>query len=74
VTNKVADIEFTPVELDVLRMVVGNMSGREIAFALDVEPTVLEEISKGICSKLGESDRVAAAEAALRLGLIKLEL
>lgn len=73
-TSDPHDIDLSDLELDILRMIVGNMSDCEIAFALDVEPRALEEMNGGLFSKLGASDRAAAADTALSLGLVKLEL
>jgi DNA-binding NarL/FixJ family response regulator len=74
VSHDRANIEFTDVEIDVLRMIVGNMSDAEIAFALDMEQSSVEQINRQIFRRLGAADRAAAAEAALRLGLVKLEI
>ncbi len=54
-------------------MIVGNMSPSEIAFALDVEQSVVIETSKSIFEKLGARDAKSAAEIATKLGVIKLE-
>lgn len=73
-TSEPRQPELSDYELDILRMIVGNMSEREIAFALDVEPSVLEEMKGALFPKLGASDRVGAAERALAFGLVKPEL
>lgn len=73
-TGDRADIEFTDVEINVLRMIVGNMSDAEIAFALDMERSSVGELNQIIFNKLGTSDRAAAAEIAVKLELVKLEL
>lgn len=67
-------IELNPVELDVLRMIVGNMSTNEIAFALDVEKTAIIKVSESIFSKLGATDSKSAAEIATKLDLINPRL
>lgn len=54
-------------------MIVGNMSMREIAFALDVEPRVVIAAGEDIFHKLGVSDQSSAAEIAAKLNLVKLE-
>lgn len=54
-------------------MTVGNMSASEIAFALDVDPSVVIATSEKIFLKLGVSDARSAAEIAAKLNLVKLE-
>jgi DNA-binding NarL/FixJ family response regulator len=73
-TTEVSEIQFTDFELDVLRMIVGNMSTSEIAFALDVEQSVVIEASENIFTKLGASDAKSATEIAAELKLVKLKL
>jgi DNA-binding NarL/FixJ family response regulator len=73
-TSKLSDTQFTEFELDVLRMIVGNMSTSEIAFALDVEQPVVIKTSESIFCKLGVGDSKSATEIAVKLKLVKLEL
>lgn len=54
-------------------MIVGNMSDAEIAFALDVEPSVVDKVVKDLFSKLGATDIKAATAIATKLNLINLE-
>lgn len=72
-TSKLSDTRFTEFELDVLRMIVGNMSASEIAFALDVEQSVVVEASENIFGKLGATDTKSVNEIAIKLNLVKLE-
>lgn len=69
-----ANIEFTDVESDVLRMIIGNMSDAEIAFALDMELLSVEQVNQQIFRKLGAADRAVAADLAVKLDLVKTEL
>lgn len=73
-TSELGDTNFTEFELDVLRMIVGNMSSSEIAFALDVEVSVVSETSENIFHKLGATDSMSATEIATKFKLIKLKL
>lgn len=66
-------IQFSDLELGVLRMIVGNMSPSEIAFALDVDRSVVIATSEKIFCKLGVSDARSATEIAARLNLVRLE-
>ena len=59
-----------PRELEVLRLIVGGKSNKEIATLLDLsEGTVRTHVSN-MLGKLGVSDRTQAATAALRLGIV----
>lgn len=49
------------------------MSANEIAFALDVEKTVVDEVSKRIFKKLGVGDTKSASEIAAKHRLVRLE-
>ncbi|HEV8592368.1 MAG TPA: response regulator transcription factor, partial [Pyrinomonadaceae bacterium] len=53
--------ELTLAESTVLRMIVGGMSNKEIAFALDVSENTVKTHEKNIFDKLGVSDRTSAA-------------
>jgi len=64
----------TGAELSVLRMIVGGMSGREIAFALDISETMVDGYANALFDKLGVADRTAAAAVAVKRGLVKTEL
>lgn len=66
--------ELTPAEGSVLRMIVGGMSNKEIAFALDVSENTVKTHVKNIFGKLGVSDRTSAATTAIRRGLVRVDL
>lgn len=66
--------ELTPTELIVLRMVVGAMTNKEIAFGLDVSENTVKTHLKNIFDKLGVSDRTAATTTAIRRGLVRLDV
>lgn len=66
-------IQFSDLELAVLRMIVGNMSASEIAFALDVDRSVVAATSERIFHTLGVSDAGSAIEIAEKLNLVQLE-
>lgn len=66
--------ELTPTESIVLRMIVGGMSNKEIAFALDVSENTVKTHVQNIFGKIGVSDRTSAATTAIKRGLVRVDL
>jgi DNA-binding NarL/FixJ family response regulator len=66
--------QLTPTEETVLRMIVGGMSNKEIAFALDVSENTVKTHNQNIFGKIGVSDRTSAATTAIRRGLVRVDL
>ena len=66
--------ELTPTEATVLRMIVGGMSNKEIAFALDVSENTVKSHNQNIFGKIGVSDRTSAATTAIKRGLVRVDL
>lgn len=66
--------DLTPSEANVLRMIVGGMSNKEIAFALDVSENTVKTHVKNIFDKIGVSDRTSAATMAIKRGLVRVDL
>lgn len=66
--------ELTPTESNILRMIVGGMSNKEIAFALDVSENTVKSHNQNIFGKIGVSDRTSAATTAIRRGLVRVDL
>lgn len=66
--------ELTATEANVLRMIVGGMSNKEIAFALDVTENTVKSHVQNIFGKIGVSDRTSAATTAIRRGLVRVDL
>lgn len=64
----------TPAETNVLRMIVGGMSNKEIGFALDVSENTVKTHVKNIFDKIGVSDRTSAATTAIKRGLVRVDL
>src|SRR5438067_9917884 len=64
-SEHVGQEELTPAEANVLRMIVGGMSNKEIAFALDVTENTIKTHVQNIFGKLGISDRTSAATLAI---------
>lgn len=64
----------TPTESDVLRMIVGGMSNKEIAFAMDVTENTTKTHVKNIFDKIGVSDRTSAATMAIKRGMVRVDL
>ena len=66
--------ELTATEATVLRMIVGGMSNKEIAFALDVSENTVKSHNQNIFGKIGVSDRTSAATTAIKRGLVRVDL
>ena len=66
--------ELTRTEANVLRMIVGGMSNKEIAFALDVSENTVKSHIQNIFGKLGVSDRTSAATTAIKRGMVRVDL
>ncbi|HEX6125974.1 MAG TPA: response regulator transcription factor [Pyrinomonadaceae bacterium] len=66
--------DLTPAESNVLRMIVGGMSNKEIAFALDVSENTVKTHVKNIFDKIGVSDRTSAATTAIKRGLVRVDV
>lgn len=66
--------ELTPTESTVLQMIVGGMSNKEIAFALDVSENTVKTHNQNIFGKIGVSDRTSAATTAIKRGLVRVDL
>ena len=55
-------------------MIVGGMSNKEIAFALDVSENTVKTHIQNIFGKIGVSDRTSAATTAIKRGLVRVDL
>lgn len=66
--------ELTATEANVLRMIVGGMSNKEIAFAMDVSENTVKSHIQNIFGKIGVSDRTSAATTAIKRGLVRVDL
>jgi DNA-binding NarL/FixJ family response regulator len=66
--------ELTPSEANVLRMIVGGMSNKEIAFTLDISENTVKSHIQNIFGKIGVSDRTSAATTAIKRGLVRVDL
>lgn len=66
--------QLTRTETNILGMLVGGMSNKEIAFALDISENTVKSHLKNIFNKLGVSDRVTAVTTAIRRGLVRVDL
>lgn len=66
--------ELTPTESNVLRMIVGGMSNKEIAFAMDVTENTVKSHVQNLFGKIGVSDRTSAATTAIKRGLVRVDL
>ncbi len=64
----------TRAETNVLQMIVGGMSNKEIAFAMDVSENTAKTHVKNIFDKIGVSDRISAATTAIKRGLVRVDL
>ncbi|MEO6587948.1 MAG: response regulator transcription factor [Pyrinomonadaceae bacterium] len=66
--------ELTNSEQRILQMIVGGMSNKEIAFALDISENTVKTHNKNIFDKIGVSDRTSAATTAIRRGLVRVDI
>jgi len=66
--------DLTPTEADVLGKIVGGMSNKEIAFALDISENTVKTHVQNIFGKIGVSDRTSAATIAIKRGLVRVDL
>ncbi len=66
--------QLTPTEENVLRMIVGGMSNKEIGFALDISENTVKTHIQNIFGKIGVSDRTSAATTAIKRGLVRIDL
>lgn len=73
-SENIGQEELTPTEANVLRMIVGGMSNKEIAFALNVSENTVKSHVSNIFDKLGVSDRTTAATTAIKRGLVRVDL
>ena len=73
-SENIGQEDLTPAESNVLRMIVGGMSNKEIAFALDVSENTVKTHVKNIFDKIGVSDRTSAATTAIKRGLVRVDL
>ena len=73
-TEHLGKEELTPTEQNILRMIVGGMSNKEIAFALDISENTVKTHNQNIFGKIGVSDRTSAATAAIKRGLVRIDL
>lgn len=73
-SEHVGQEELTATETNVLRMVVGGMSNKEIAFALDNSENTIKTHVQNIFGKIGVSDRTSAAGVAIKRGLVRIDL
>ncbi len=71
-SEHIGDEELTDAETNVLRMVVGGMSNKEIAFALDNSENTIKTHVQNIFGKIGVSDRTSAATEAIKRGLVRV--
>jgi DNA-binding NarL/FixJ family response regulator len=73
-SDNIGQEDLTRTEENVLRMIVGGMSNKEIAFALDVSENTVKTHVKNIFGKIGVSDRTSAATTAIKRGLVRVDL
>ena len=66
--------DLTETEENILRMIVGQMSDKEIAFALDVSENTVKTHIKNIFDKIGATDRTSAAALAIKRKLVRVDL
>ncbi len=73
-SENIGQEELTNSEQRILQMIVGGMSNKEIAFALDISENTVKTHIKNIFDKIGVSDRTSAATTAIRRGLVRVDI
>src|SRR6476469_4066007 len=73
-SENIGQEELTPAESNILRMIVGGMSNKEIAFTLDISENTVKTHNQNIFGKIGVSDRTSAATTAIKRGLVRVDL
>ncbi len=73
-TENLGQEELTPTEETILRLIVGGMSNKEIAFALDISENTVKSHVQNLFGKIGVSDRTSAATLAIKRGLVRVDL
>jgi two-component system NarL family response regulator len=73
-SENIGQEELTVSEQRILQMIVGGMSNKEIAFALDISENTVKTHVKNIFDKIGVSDRTSAATLAIRRGLVRVDI
>ena len=73
-SENIGQEELTNSEQKILQMIVGGMSNKEIAFALDISENTVKTHIKNIFDKIGVSDRTSAATLAIRRGLVRVDI
>jgi DNA-binding NarL/FixJ family response regulator len=66
--------ELTPREYDVLEQIVQGRSNKEIGSELDISEATVKTHINSLLAKLGVTDRTQAATAAIRRGLVPIEI
>ena len=73
-SENIGQEELTKSEQRILQMIVGGMSNKEIAFALDISENTVKTHIKNIFDKIGVYDRTSAATLAIRRGLVRFDI
>ena len=73
-SENIGQEELTNSEQKILQKIVGGMSNKEIAFALDISENTVKTHVKNIFDKIGVSDRTSAATMAIRRGLVRVDI
>lgn len=73
-SENIGQEELTPTETNILQMIVGGMSNKEIAFALDISENTVKTHNQNIFGKIGVNDRTSAATAAIKRGLVRVDI
>jgi len=74
ISENLGSEELTAAERRVLEMLVGGMSNKEIGFALDVSENTVKTHVKNVFGKLGVTDRTSAVTAAIKRGLVRIDV
>jgi two-component system NarL family response regulator len=70
--ERVAGPELTSREMDVLRLIVGGKSNKEIGALLYISEATVKTHINNLLGKMGVTDRTQAATAAIQRGMVEL--
>ena len=74
ISENLGSEDLTAAERRVLEMLVGGMSNKEIGFGLDVSENTVKTHVKNLFGKLGVTDRTSAVTAAIKRGLVRIDV
>ncbi len=68
--NEIPKVELTPREIEILKLIVQEMSGTTIAEKLFISPSTVETHRKNLFEKIGVNSTVGLVKYALKFGIV----